>query len=512
MTASRSLTSAGILALWAVAAPLSTAQSIQPRMGEPLEGLGAAEQARFLAGRDEFGRTLVGDEGLGPTFNDSSCSTCHARPRPGGFGSKRVTRFGKAAIDGTPFDPLASLGGSLLQSQTLSPKCQEVVPREADVTAHRLTTPVFGAGLVEAIPDADIAVRATSPPAGVSGRVHLVVPFEAPLLPRVGRFGWKAQVATLLTFSADASLNEMGLTNRFLGAENAPNGDESALALCDTVADPEDGPDSDGLDRIDRQTDFQRFLAAPPQTPRTGMRGEATFAAIGCAHCHVTAPYATGPGPEPALAGRTLKPYSDFLLHDVGALGDGIVQGDAAETELRTPPLWGLRARAVDELLHDGRATGGTPAENLYIAIAAHGGEAAASAARFESLKLSSRRDLVDFLLSLGRAEFDYEGDNDVDSLDWTLLRLDGRFTGPGVFFTADDPGAIADFDADGDFDLVDVATMQRAATGDLLGGERERQARAERAENAAAAGRSLFQREWGAARVDGPRTGPDRR
>ncbi len=499
------------LAPWAVAAPISTPQSIQPRMGEPLEGLGDAERARFLAGRVEFRRTLLGDEGLGPIFNDSSCATCHAQPRPGGFGTKRVTRFGRAASGGAPFDPLESRGGSLLQSQTLSTKCAEVVPPEADVTAQRLTTPVFGAGLVEAIADADIAVRATSPPPGVSGRVHAVVPLEAPGAPRVGRFGWKAQAATLLTFSADASLNEMGLTNRFLGAENAPNGDESVLALCDTVADPEDGPDGDGLDRIDRQTDFQRFLAAPPQTPRAGMRGETTFAAIGCAHCHVATPYVAGPGPELALAGRTLKPYSDFLLHDVGALGDGIAQGDAAETELRTAPLWGLRVRAVDELLHDGRATGGSPANNVRAAIAAHEGEAAASAARFAELRLANQGNLVDFLLSLGRAEFDYEGDNDVDALDWTLLRLDGRFTGPGAFFTADDPGAVADFDADGDFDLVDVATMQRAATGELLGTEdREQQRRVERAEAAAARGRPVFQRQWGAARVDTRRRGPN--
>jgi CxxC motif-containing protein (DUF1111 family) len=503
MTRSSGLTWAGIVALSVAATTISTAQSIQPRMGEPVEGLGPVDEARFRAGRDEFGRTLVGDDGLGPIFNDSSCSTCHARPRPGGAGSKKVTRFGKAAIGGNAFDPLASLGGSLLQSQTLSPGCQEIVPREADVTTERITTPVFGAGLVEAIPDADIAARETTPPPGVSGRVHHVLPLEAPGVPRVGRFGWKAQVATLLTFSADASLNEMGLTSRFLAAENAPNGDETALALCDTVPDPEDGSDGDGLDRIDRQTAFQRFLGAPPQTPRTGMRGEATFARIGCAECHVTTPYVTGPGPEPALAGRTLKPYSDFLLHDMGALGDGIVQGEAGETELRTTPLWGLRVRAEEALLHDGRATGGTPAENLRVAIAAHAGEAAASATRFGRLRLAAQRNLVDFLLSLGRAEFDYEGDHDVDALDWTLLRLDGRFTGPGASFSADDPGAVADFDADGDFDLVDVAVMQRAATGDLLGtDERARQALGEWAERAAAAGRPLFAHEWGAARV----------
>jgi hypothetical protein len=197
----------------------------------------------------------------------------------------------------------------------------------------------------------------------------------------------------------------------------------------------------------------------------------------------------------------------------MGSLGDGIAQGDAVETELRTAPLWGLRARAVDELLHDGRATGGTPASNVSAAIAAHDGEATASAARFAGLRLANQRYLVDFLLSLGRAEFDYEGDNDVDALDWTLLRLDGRFTGPGPHFTADEPGAVADFDADGDFDLVDVAAMQRAATGELLGTEdREQRRRVERAEAAASRGRPVFQREWGAARVAERRRGPNGR
>ncbi len=497
---------AGFPALSAGPGPIPPAPVIQPRMGEPLAGLSAEELVRFLAGRDEFGRTLPSDEGLGPIFNDTSCSTCHSRPRPGGFGSKRVTRFGRAAVGSTPFDPLAALGGSLLQSQALAARCQEVVPPQADVTAERLTTPVFGAGLVEAIPDADIAARAASPPEGVSGRVHHVEPFEAPGVLRVGRFGWKAQVATLLTFSADASLNEMGLTNRFLTVENAPNGDEALLATCDGVADPEDGPDADGLDRIDRQTSFQRFLAPPPQTPRLGMRGEALFERIGCARCHASAPYVTGATPEPGLAGRSLKPYSDFLLHDMGGLGDGIVQGEATEAEQRTPPLWGLRVRAEEALLHDGRATGGTAAENLRAAILAHEGEGAPSVKEFGRLRLANRQRLLDFLLSLGRAEFDYEGDNDVDDLDWVFLRLDGRFTGPGPFFTPDDPGAIADFDADGDFDLVDVATLQRAATGDLLGSNKaERRARVKRA---VARGRPVFDREWGAARVGAPRTG----
>jgi hypothetical protein len=230
------------------------------------------------------------------------------------------------------------------------------------------------------------------------------------------------------------------------------------------------------------------------------MRGELVFTGIGCAACHAPGPWVAGASAEPALAGRSLRPYSDFLLHDMGPLGDGIVQEQASELELRTPPLWGLGTRAGEALLHDGRATGGTPAGNLRAAILAHDGEALAARALFQTLRPANQQRLVDFLLSLGRAEFDYEGDHDVDDLDWVFLRLDGRFTGPGSFFTADDPGAVADFDQDGDFDLEDYAALQRAATGDEAGGGL---APAERVRRAELKGGPLFEPAWGAARVE---------
>lgn len=497
MSMPRSLLLAGTAAL---ALSAAAQQPVQPRMGDPLPGLGAAELQRFALGQAQFERALVAAEGLGPIMNDHSCAACHARPRVGGSSTKRVTRFGRAAEPPLPFDPLAALGGSLLQAEAIAAECLEVVPPQANVTAQRLTTPLFGAGLVEALDDADILARETTPPPGLSGRAQRVAPLEDPGTLRVGRFGWKAQVATLLTFAADAALNEMGLTNRFLAAENAPNGNGTVLALCDTVPDPEDQPDGFGVHGIDRQRDYQRFLSPPPQTPRGQMRGELVFTGIGCAACHAPGPWVAGASAEPALAGRSLRPYSDFLLHDMGPLGDGIVQEQASELELRTPPLWGLGTRAGEALLHDGRATGGTPAGNLRAAILAHDGEALASRALFETLRPANRQRLVDFLLSLGRAEFDYDGDHDVDDLDWVFLRLDGRFTGPGSFFTADDPGAVADFDQDGDFDLEDYAALQRAATGDEAGGGL---APAERVRRAELKGGPLFEPAWGAARVE---------
>ena len=167
-------------------------------------------------------------------------------------------------------------------------------------------------------------------------------PMGAPL--RVGRFGWKSQVATVLTFSADAALNEMGLTNRFLMDDNDPNGiDPPVLMDCDTVLDPEDTPDGQGFDFVDRVTHFQRFLAQPPQTPRSGMTGEGTFDSIGCADCHHTQfTTADDPSLEDALRDQTIQPYSDFLLHNMGTLGDGIVQGD-----VRSATHLELAAKAV---------------------------------------------------------------------------------------------------------------------------------------------------------------------
>jgi cytochrome c551/c552 len=457
--------SAGAAAAVALLSAAALGQEIQPLMGDPLPGLTPAQVARFGAGRVAFDRVLNAADGLGPIMNDHSCASCHQTPRVGGSGAKLVARFGNS---GPPFDPLENLGGSLLQAQMVEPQCQEFIPPEADIVVGRITTSTFGSGLIQAIKAVDIMARETAPPPGVSGRAHRVHALEDPptARPKVGRFGWKAQQPTLLSFSADASLNELGFTNRFLVAENAPNGNQQLLKHCDHVSDPEDGPDAQGFHGIDRQTDFQKFLAPPPQTPRNGMPGEALFLSVGCASCHVAA-YVTGPA-EPPLGGRAIRPYSDFLIHDMGTLGDGIVQGDAHEAEMRTPALWGLRARATIGLLHDGRATGGSQAQNVLTAIADHDGEALAARTAFTALPILDQDRVVRFLLSLGRPEFDQEGDFDVDDFDWFFLEANSLFTGPGPVFTPDDPAAVADFDQDGDFDLVDFTAMQRAMTGNV--------------------------------------------
>jgi CxxC motif-containing protein (DUF1111 family) len=444
------------------------AQSIQPKEGDPIDGLSAAQKVRFAAGKAAFEHTLLVTEGLGPIFNDTSCVHCHLNPS-GGSSAKFVTRFGKAANGPNPFDPLANLGGSLLQAQSINtPTCDETVPVQADVTTHRITPPTMGFGLVEAILDGDIQANTIN-----GGIAHMVTTLEPPFATRVGRFGWKAQVATVLSFSGDASLNEMGLTNSLVGTENAPNGNLVLLAQCDSVADPEDHPDGGGVDMIHHMTDFQRFLAPPPQTPKSGMTGEALFNSIGCAVCHISTPYTTDPTAETPLANKPVHAYTDFLLHDMAGLGDGIVQGMGTERLMRTPPLWGLHSRITIAMLHDGRVAGGTVQQAVDLAVTNHDlaatspptlSQSHASAVAYFALTPAQRTQVANFLDSLGKAEFDFEGNNNVDEFDWFFLQP--LVTGPGTFFTPDDPSAVADFDQDGDFDLIDFGWMQRAFTG----------------------------------------------
>jgi hypothetical protein len=270
--------------------------------------------------------------------------------------------------------------------------------------------------------------------------------------------GWKAQIATVLTFSGDASQNELGFSNRLVPFDNAPNGNQALLSAWDTVADPEDGPDGNGLDFIDRVTHFQRYLAAPPQTPKSGMTGEALFNSVGCADCHV-ASWTTknDPAIEVALRNKTIRPYSDFLLHDVGLVSDFIADGDASGQEIRTPSLWGLRTR--DPLWHDGRVVGGTLETRMLgtggiIELhAVFGAESRPSGIAFQSLSPSDQLAVVAFLDSLGRAEFDSDGDNVLDRIDLAAFRL-AQAGGP---YTADDPEAVFDIDQDGDVDSVDL-------------------------------------------------------
>ena len=150
-------------------AGVASSQEPQPLMGQPVRGLSAQELALFEEGRMAFIAPLPQSEGAGPLFNELTCAGCHNVPAIGGFGGRRVTRFGVAATSTSPFQALEGLGGTLLQDQSFTIACRETVPTQATHTALRGTPILFGAGLIESIPDATLVVRANNQPSGLVG-------------------------------------------------------------------------------------------------------------------------------------------------------------------------------------------------------------------------------------------------------------------------------------------------------------------------------------------------------
>ncbi len=460
------LGAAGVLTGTARSGPIAA----QPAMGEPLAGLTAGELERFFTGKVSFMRDFTEEEGLGPIFNQTSCGDCHLNPT-GGTGTQKVLRAGQVTTAG--FDPLEEFGGTLFQLEAISEECREDPPPQANHFADRVTNGMMGYGLVQAILDADIEFFELNPPsANVSGVVNWVGavedPPKAPL--HAGRFGWKADVATMMDFSAGAALNEVGITTPFHPTDNDPNGiDPPELAACDSVADPEE--DMDFLNELD---DFQRFLAAPPQTPKSGMSGEAIFNATGCADCHI-AQWTTpdDPGLETAIRNKTIRPYSDFLLHDMGLRGDGFPAGTAAANELKTPPLAGLRMRASQ--WHDGRFESGGFDNIVTLAIAEHDDGVSLSEGRFAAqayaaLVPAAQDAVLAFLASLGQREFDANGDNQVTLLDFANSGDPATFTSCYLGTpTPDDACAIHDVDQNALVDqATDFATFLTVYTGQL--------------------------------------------
>ena len=372
--------------------PLSAADS--ENLTNPLPDLTPQETAHFMAGLEDFLEVETVEDGLGPVFNGKSCAECHAVPSVGGsepnVGVARQTRIGR--LFNKVFDPLdgsvsVNRGGGLLQQRAINlPGCHlkgEVVPPEATIVSLRNTTPLFGAGLIEAISDKTILLNESN-----GGKANHVLNPDTGRT-EIGRFGWKAQVATLHQFAGDAYLNEMGITNPSFPHENLPQG-EPIPSGCDTVADPED--DGSGVTAF---TNFMRFLAPAPRRPVTVQvqLGEQVFSQIGCASCHVPT-MTTGPNSVAALSNQRVNLFSDLLLHAMGAgLADGIEQGRAKGDEFRTAPLWGLSRR--DRFMHDGGSN------TIEKAILRHGGEAQNARDRFGGLSPADHDALLAFLDSL---------------------------------------------------------------------------------------------------------------
>lgn len=365
-----------------------------PDFGQPLAGLPADLIDRFNDGKTEFEGVETVDEGVGPVMNDVSCANCHLAGAIGGGSTTLETRFGRIGSDGL-FDPMAYAGGSLIQKQGIGATgtCEylsEIVPPEASITAERRTTPLFGLGLVDAVPDSTfyaIAYEEKFHPDGIAGLVSVVTKI-ATGQQAVGKFGWKCQNPSLFQFSGDAYINEMGITNPEFPDESCPQGD------CDLLScNPMPGVNDDGTG-VQEFTDFMTFLAPPPRGPITAQAafGEFVFLGIGCNGCH-RSEIRTGSNPVAALNKVKFHPYSDFLLHDMGSLGDGITQNLATGQFMRTAPLWGLRK--ITTYLHDGRAT------TLDAAILAHAGQGKKARDRYAGLPNYKKTWLVAFLNSL---------------------------------------------------------------------------------------------------------------
>jgi CxxC motif-containing protein (DUF1111 family) len=366
------------------------------RMGVPLPGISPAEFQEFRLGLDDFLEVETADEGLGPAYNGTSCAVCHNVPAIGGGGTIVELRAAGRTPEGE-YATYDNTGETLFQLFSVpGHSCHAMVPATVTIFARRIPIPLFGAGLVEAIEDATLI--ALEDPAdkngdGVSGRVARIVDL-ATRQGRIGRFGWKAQHATLLTFGADAYRNEMGITNDLFPQELALSVPGERMKFCDPIPDPEDIRDpATGRRGIDNFESFMRLLAPPGRAASTDAvrRGEEIFGAIGCATCHVPA-LVTGPSTNPVFDRRPVPLFSDLLLHEVGT-GDGIMQGAAMENEIRTPALWGLRFRRP--LLHDGSAS------TIEEAITRHRQEAESARMGFERLTDADRAALIAFLKSL---------------------------------------------------------------------------------------------------------------
>ena len=310
-------------------------------------------------------------------------------------------RFESLQASGGQLFDLFSVANLTGNEQHAIPNCTlakngEPVPATATVTAKRRTQALFGLGFVDATPDQTFIDLAANQPVAIQGHPNMVFNISANQI-TVGKFGWKAQVPTLFQFSGDAYLNEMGITNPEFPNEQPPLGNPATIANCDLLPESPGVVEDDGDDVV-AFTNFMAMLApvAPLAQNAAAQAGDALFTQIGCDGCHVRT-LTAGASPFTAISNQPYHPFSDFLLHDMGSLGDNIGDnGTAGLTEMRTAPLWGLRlVDAKHQLLHDGRAT------SLSDAILRHDGQALAARNAFAALSSTNQNNLLAFLKTL---------------------------------------------------------------------------------------------------------------
>ena len=351
-------------------------------------------------------------DGLGPVYNATSCVTCHQNPNSGAASQITELRVGHNDANGNFVNPTIFIndgkdtitGRSIVDDRAIGPQAQEHIPDTENIRTLRAALNTLGDGFVEAIDDSTLIAIAERQPELSEGRIHGEVVqapiFEAPGQTRVGRFGWKDQHSSLLSFIADAYLNEMGITNRLRPTE--------VTQVLNTTTGINDQPDDLGLADIDHFAQFIRGTMVPPRdvtlaaTP-AALKGQQLFRRLGCSTCHVETIITAPPGtvidggqftvPE-ALGDKIIHPFGDYLLHDIGT-GDGIVQVGPQDTanKLRTAPLWGLRDKA--RFMHDLKSL------SLENAIERHKGEAREAERRFDDLSPEERAAMIAFLNSL---------------------------------------------------------------------------------------------------------------
>jgi len=368
------------------------------------DGLSAtALQDAMDEARDTFSEVEAFEDGMGPTFNNTSCVSCHESPRSQAGTGSQITELRAGHFNGITF--VDHPGGSLINDRANDRSIQEHILSGNEVQTLRLTLSIAGDAFVESTDSNTFAAIAANQPASMRGTVIQVPVAEAGGTVRVGRFGWKNQNASLLTFAGDAYVNEMGVTNRLFPTENTSNGTVVQGGPFDGKGDPTATGEDDAND-LDVFTFFMRSMKAPPRGPINASvtAGQTTFTQIGCAVCHTatitSAPAGTvinaGQFTVPApLGDKNYHPFGDFLLHDIGT-GDGIVQngGQATRNQVRTAPLWGIGART--RFMHDGASV------TVSDAINRHQGQAATPRSNFfNALSASQQADVLAFIFSL---------------------------------------------------------------------------------------------------------------
>ncbi|MBV9266169.1 MAG: hypothetical protein JO061_08385 [Acidobacteriaceae bacterium] len=380
-------------------------QSVSNGIQEPPGDTFALDQAKFEQNHDP-------STGLGPVFNATSCATCHANGVTGAASQMSEIRVGHKDANGNFVNPTilindgASMitGRSIVDDRSICEQAQEHVPDTENIRTFRAVLNTLGDGFVEAVEDSELTEVATHQPERSNGEIHgeaIQVPvLEAPTHTQIGRFGWKDQQPTVLSFVADAYVNEMGVTSRLRPKD--------VTSVCKVTTDPEDTPDSLGLADIDHFAQFIRGTKAPPRDTQLAatpdaQAGAGLFRSTGCNICHVETFHTAAPGTvlnggtytvSAALGDKIIHPFSDFLLHDVGT-GDGIFQAGPPDTvdKLRTPALWGLHIKS--RFMHDLQSL------TVSDAIQRHKGEAKGVIKRFNGLSSDEQQQLITFLRSL---------------------------------------------------------------------------------------------------------------